>query len=119
MGITHTPTPWRVDPENPGDIQSHDGTTEVAMVWPARAINIAFTGMGSVASDEIALENCALIVRACNAHYDILSALRQAQIELDEARLLLGSSGLPGTAGIYARAVERVAAVIAKAEGRP
>ncbi|KQQ94971.1 hypothetical protein [Massilia sp. Leaf139] len=72
MGTKHTPTPWRVT----------DGTNIKDDCRPISEHGVliagahGYNGSGFFPSDEEAAANATFIVRACNAHEELVKALR-------------------------------------------
>jgi hypothetical protein len=110
----HTPTPWRVDPEQDIDIQSADGKTEIAITLCDQLANVSMRFRGSMPSKSKAKANTALIVRAVNCHDDMLAALQLAEDVLSRApaSTRIWPNGMHPNDG-----VERIRAAIAKATG--
>jgi hypothetical protein len=96
--IKHTPTPWIADLEA-GAIFRIEGNEEI-----------------QVADISAKDEDLEFIVRACNAHEDVLVALRSARDEL----VSLNNNHLSGAAAVVralvTKQIERYNAAIAKAE---
>ena len=93
--MTHTPGPWVAKSGHNQTILGPNGEA------------LAFTSFGKNIDDKA---NAAFIVRACNAHEDLLAA----------ARNLLNASRLVGVLGVteVSIAEEGLEKIIAKAEGR-
>lgn len=89
----HTPGPWIIDPAYPSEVQTSDLNT-ICSVWHAHAAGETITVRGVLeCSLEESAANAAFIVRACNAHDDLVAALEAVA----EARM-------PGEARRIARA---------------
>lgn len=99
MSAGHTPAPW-----------SFDGPASSIIVWgPDPDIRVCF-----MTSDGPAKENAALIVRAVNAHDELVEALRQVLRDIDA---IAGGDQRPGHIAAMSKAemvkrAERSAAVI-------
>lgn len=93
--MPHTPGPWRVDPK------------AITRVVAGANDTVAVTGCQSDLIDEWP-PNAEFIVRACNAHDEMLAALQEL-LECADAECVSGSSHEP---------IERARAVIAKATGQ-
>ena len=77
----HTPLPWRVCPSFPADIQA-DGT-EIASCFEEKHIGQTWTIEGPITvSYGEHKANAAFIVRACNSHYALVEALREARDQI-------------------------------------
>lgn len=81
LRAAHSPLPWRIYPGHLDSIYSQDG--EVLIVERGSDFN-CLEGESTPDNDE-ARANAAFIVRACNAHYQMLEALKTAQAALDFA----------------------------------
>jgi|GEM_PF-4484462 len=102
--MTHTPTPWKVDPSFLGDIQA-DGT-EIASCFNAGQVGDEWEVRGPITvSYAQSLANAALIVRAVNNHDALVELAHQYASDLRH----------PPTADSRERRLERIAAVLAKA----
>jgi hypothetical protein len=94
----HTPGPWAVDPEKPTEIVASDG---------AAIASTDFFGDGAATAVEA---NAAFIVRACNAHGDLVAAL-------EFVRMTFADMETSKRKGYYTECPKIVAAAIAKAAG--
>ena len=88
----HTPIPWELH-----DIAPDDPEWEAFEIWARK--KLIGNGAGSAAMRVFGKKNAAFIVRACNAHEDLLAVL----------------SELSGESGIPPEARERALAAIARA----
>lgn len=109
MGIQHSPLPWSVDPENPAGV-----LTEDRLDTPWAIAHCA----GFAPQDLNGIGNAAFIVRACNAHYQMLEALQAAQSALAMLTTpgAIGCSSVPHAWASCVEAEVKARAAIAAAE---
>lgn len=118
----HTPTPWRVE-ENTDLIWgccNADDTSSYGMGYPIISGFASFGGWADGRPDYNEKEaNAAFIVRAVNAHDDLVDALRLAEREL--AAVENGSTGgIPNSViALIPEALEAIRAALAKHGGHP
>lgn len=105
----HTRTPWRTDPDYCNDIQTSDGKLTIASIWHEE-------GGPWLPPLEEAEANAAFIVRACNAHDDMLSALRDVAEYLGDEPVAPSYPSAHHAATVAL--IRSVRAAIARAEGR-
>lgn len=86
MTTKHTPTPWRTNSKNARRIFERKGLIVANCVLPD-------FGNASGKTSETAAANAAFIVRACNAHSDLVAAL--------ESVLPLADAWADGKAGSH------------------
>ena len=78
MKITHTPTPWDLS------CHTYDGQQLIDIGTKTTSIAIITEGEESWLEDRA---NASFIVRACNAHEDLVAALLDARVDLELARM--------------------------------
>jgi hypothetical protein len=94
-GSEHSPLPWHVGPHYKSDVMSREGiVAEARMLTPQGIANAEF------------------IVRACNAHDELVAALKALT---QDSRFALQIGGNPNAVAALVRQVD---AALAKAEGR-
>lgn len=104
----HTPGPWVLDERG---IRAPAAETGTYSGWTALVVKVDYGRMGNAPCADADKANAAFIVRACNAHDELLAALREMLAELD-GRIAPHGYIYRDTGGmILARAA------IAKAEG--
>lgn len=112
----HTRGPWVVDERG---IRAPAAETGTYSGWTALVVKVDYGRMGNAPCADADKANAAFIVRACNAHDELLAALRE-YVRADAALRALPNE--PGKAwrdaeAQYRAAVTDARAAIAKAEG--
>lgn len=110
--MSHTPTPWKIFDWNKVDAltksaKGFDGFNSLIICSPVKEGSIASISRYG-AKDETAEANAAFIVRACNSHDALMSALKTANHVLG---ILLQSDS-----GTYAEAQEQIKSALALAK---
>lgn len=108
----HTPTPWIFYGEEDGDT----GVITCEVLGPTEGV-VAYVNDPSLGDDDVMIANAEFIVTAVNSHEELLEALEQAALELEEAANVLTNS-LPSLASIYRVAAESKRAAIKSARGQ-
>ncbi len=113
MTIQHSPLPWSVDPENLAGV-----LTEDRLDTPWAIAHCA----GFAPQDLNGIGNAAFIVRACNAHYQMLEALKVAQSALamltDPEAIKTNRAQVAWATAVEAELAARNAIAAAEAEAR-
>jgi hypothetical protein len=87
MAAQHTPTPWQVDSGDELAIQSVEGGAQIATVLGPDDFLCRDDDDDEVFEEECEA-NAAFIVRACNAHDDLVAALKSALAYVDAEAML-------------------------------
>lgn len=107
-----TPRPWRVDPNHPTDVQDASGREILSCIWKDEVGDTwVIRGIIAAQSEDERDANAALIVRAVNAHDDLIVALEGARAWV--AQYL----DLPGHRDAAQSRLRLIDAALAKARG--
>ncbi|WP_288379803.1 hypothetical protein [uncultured Massilia sp.] len=102
--MQHTKTPWRIGkPSQMGSVVADEPVPEIK-----GSDAVEYYG-GHLIAESIAPRNAEFIVRACNAHDQLVEALRSVRLEVDGADPFSADSYLP------AEIMDRVNAALATA----
>jgi len=101
MEAKHSPLPWEARPSS----NKGNGTAWRDIVSTGAAFAPCYVG-------EAIDANAELIVRAVNSHAELVAALRETKVWMEDCMMDRGVKGLPSRT-----AYDRVVAALAKAEG--
>ena len=90
--MKHTPTPWRAD--SGPELSAHIGP----YVYGPDNVPVAYVDYQHVGDGALSNENAAFIVRACNAHDDLVAAVEELLEHLADNDPELSGSPLCGMA---------------------
>ena len=83
----HTPLPWVIDPTYPSEVQTSQ-LESITSCWHEQAVGqeITVTGVLPCSLTESAA-NAAFIVRAVNAHGDLVDAVRAILFQINQGKV--------------------------------
>jgi len=106
MSATHTPGPWRILAQSPyrGGAEICAGDSTVAVMYR----EVGYDDWQDVEPLPQAEANAAFIVRACNAHEELVKALKASLLAIPDGMLSTNQAHI----------VQQIRHAIAKAEGK-